>query len=82
MVSFRGPKKRGLCPDRFLFRGWGFRGLIFKISDEHPHSFHMQSPPPLPPPPLPGKGDGENIDKMHKLSQVHVAGWGGACCAL
>ena len=39
-----------------LFYGWkkawatlkpvSFRGLIFKISDEHPHPFNMRSSPP------------------------------------
>ena len=37
MVSFRGQKKLGPRPDR---------SPSFKISDEHPHPFHMQSPPP------------------------------------
>ena len=39
MVSFRGQKKLGLRPDRFLL------GVYFKISDEHPHPFHMRRPP-------------------------------------
>ena len=33
-------KKLGLRPDRSLL------GVKFKISDEHPHLFHMRSPPP------------------------------------
>ena len=40
MVSFRGQKKLGPRPDRSPL------GVQFKISDEHPHPFHMQSPPP------------------------------------
>ena len=43
MVSFRGKKKLGLRPDRSPLR------VYFKISDKHPHPFHVQSPP------LPGK---------------------------
>ena len=39
MVSFRGKKKLGPCPD------WSPLGVYFKISDEHPHSFYMRSPP-------------------------------------
>ena len=42
MVSSRGQKKLGPCPDRSPL------GVYFKISDEHPHPFHMQSPPPPP----------------------------------
>ena len=40
MVSFRGQKKLGPLPDRSPL------GVEFKISDEHPHPFHMRSPPP------------------------------------
>ena len=43
MVSFRGQKKLGPRPDRSPL------GVQFKISDEHPHPFHMRSstsPPP------------------------------------
>ena len=40
MVSFRGQKKLGLRPDRSLL------GVLFKISDGHPHPFHMRRPPP------------------------------------
>ena len=40
MVSFRGQKKLGPQPDRSPL------GVSFKISDEHPHLFHMWSPPP------------------------------------
>ena len=43
MVSFRGQKKLGPRPDRSPL------GLLFKTSDEHPHPFHMRSPPPTPP---------------------------------
>ena len=39
MVSFRGQKKLGPHPDRSPL------GVYSKISDEHPHPFHMQSPP-------------------------------------
>ena len=42
MVSFRGQKKLGPLPDRSPL------GVEFKISDEHPHPFHMRSPPPTP----------------------------------
>ena len=45
MVSFRGQKKLGPRPNRSLS---GVFKLKLKISDEHPHPFHMQS---LPPPP-------------------------------
>ena len=38
MVSFRGQKKLGPRPDRSPL------GVYFKISDEHPHPFHMRSP--------------------------------------
>ena len=37
MVSFRGQKKLGPRPDRSPL------GVQFKISDEHPHLFHMRS---------------------------------------
>ena len=40
MVSFRGQKRLGPRPD------WSPLGVQFKISDEHPHPFHMRSPPP------------------------------------
>ena len=40
MVSFRGHKKLGPRPDRSPL------GVKFKISDEHPHPFHMRSPSP------------------------------------
>ena len=40
MVSFRGKKKLGLRPD------WSPLRVYFKISDKHPHPFHVQSPPP------------------------------------
>ena len=40
MVSFRGQKKLGPRPDRSPLR------VKFKISDEHPHPFHMRSLPP------------------------------------
>ena len=40
MVSFRGQKKRGPRPDRSPL------GVKFKISNEHPHAFHMRSAPP------------------------------------
>ena len=39
MVSFRGQKKLGPRPDRSPL------GVYFQISDEHPHPFHMRSPP-------------------------------------
>ena len=39
MVSFRGQKKLGPRPDRSPL------GVSFKISDEHPHPFHMRSLP-------------------------------------
>ena len=39
MVSFRGQKKLGPRPDQSL------SGVLFKISDEQPHPFHMGSPP-------------------------------------
>ena len=42
MVSFRGQKKLGSRPDRSPL------GVYFKIPDEHPHPFHMRSPPPPP----------------------------------
>ena len=38
MVSFRGQEKLGPRPDRSPL------GVYFKISDEHPHPFHMRSP--------------------------------------
>ena len=39
MISFRGKKKKvGPRPD------WSPLGVSFKISDEHPHPFHMRSP--------------------------------------
>ena len=41
MVSFRGQKKLGPRPY------WSPLGVQFKISDEHPHLFHMRSPPPV-----------------------------------
>ena len=41
MASFRDQKKLGPRPDRSPL------GVYFKISDEHPHPFHMRSPPPL-----------------------------------
>ena len=37
---YRGQEKLGPHPDRSPF------GVQFKISDEHPHPFHMRSPPP------------------------------------
>ena len=40
LVSFRGQKKLGPRPDRSPL------GIWFKISHEHPHPFHMGSPPP------------------------------------
>ena len=40
MVSFRGQKKLGPRPGRCPL--W--------ISDEHPHPFHIRSPPTPPPP--------------------------------
>ena len=40
MVSFRGQKKLGPRPDRSPL------GVSFKISDEHPHPFHMRSSQP------------------------------------
>ena len=40
MVSLRGQKKFGPRPDRSPL------GVKFKISDEHPHPFHIRSPPP------------------------------------
>ena len=40
MVSLRGQKKLGARPDRAPL------GVYFKISDEHPYPFRMQSPPP------------------------------------
>ena len=40
LVSFRGQKKLGPRPDRSPL------GVQFKISDEHPHPFHMRSSPP------------------------------------
>ena len=40
MVSFRVQKKLGPRPDRSPL------GVYFKISDEHPHPFHMRSPTP------------------------------------
>ena len=39
MVSFRGQKKLGPRPDRTPL------GASFKIIDEHPHPFHVRSPP-------------------------------------
>ena len=39
MVSFKGQKKLGPRPDRSSLE------VYFKISDEHPHPFHMRSPP-------------------------------------
>ena len=39
IVSFRGQKKLGPCPDRSPL------GVSFKISDEHPHPFICQEPP-------------------------------------
>ena len=45
MVSFKGQKKLGPRPDRSPFE------VQFKISDAHPHPFHMRSPCPPPPPP-------------------------------
>ena len=42
MVSFRGQQKLGPRPDRSPL------GVYFKIFDEHPHPFDMQSPPPPP----------------------------------
>ena len=42
MVSFRDQKKLGPRPDRSPL------GVQFKISDKHPHPFHMWSPPPHP----------------------------------
>ena len=44
MVSFRGKKELGPRPDRSLL------GVKFKISDKHPHPFHMRSPHTSPPP--------------------------------
>ena len=41
MVSFRGQKELGPRTDRSPLG-------VFKISDEHPHPFHMRSPPPPP----------------------------------
>ena len=38
-VSFRGQKTLGPRPDRSPL------GVSFKISDEHPHPFHMRSSP-------------------------------------
>ena len=40
MVSFRDQKKLGPRPDRSPL------GDYFKISDEHPHPFHMRSSSP------------------------------------
>ena len=40
MISFTGKKKLGARPD------WSPLGVYFKISDEHPHPFHMRSSPP------------------------------------
>ena len=31
---------------------WFLLGILFKISDKHPHPFYMRVPPPPPPPPL------------------------------
>ena len=42
MISFTGKKKLGARPD------WSPLGVYFKISDEHPHPFHMRSSPPPP----------------------------------
>ena len=39
MIAFRCQKKVGPRQD------WSHLGAYFKISDEHPHSFHMRSPP-------------------------------------
>ena len=40
MVSFTSQKRLGPRPDQSPL------GVLFKISDKHPHPFHMQSPPP------------------------------------
>ena len=40
MVSFRGQKKLGPRPGRSPL------GVLFQISDEYPHPFHMRGPPP------------------------------------
>ena len=61
MVSFRGQKKRGLRPDLSPL------GVSFKISDEHPHPFHMRSSPP------PGKNSGRNSEvsvNMHNYKSA------------
>ena len=39
MVSFRVKKKLGPRPDRSSL------GVLFKISNEHPHPLHMQNSP-------------------------------------
>ena len=39
MIAFRGQKKVGPRPD------WSPLGVLFKISDEHPHPFRIQSLP-------------------------------------
>ena len=41
---FRGLHKLRPRPD------WSLLGVKFKISDEHPHPFHIEVPPPPPPP--------------------------------
>ena len=56
MVSFRGKKKLGPQPDRSPL------GVSFKISDEHPHLFHMWSPPPPP-----------NLQRLRKQPTFHDA---------
>ena len=40
MVSFRGQKKLGPRPD------WSPLRVSLKISDKHPHHFHMRGPLP------------------------------------
>ena len=40
LVSFRGQKKLGPRPNRSPL------GVSFKISDKHPHPFHMGESPP------------------------------------
>ena len=37
MVSLRGQKRLGLHPD------WSLLGVLFKISDKHPHPCHMRA---------------------------------------
>ena len=44
MVSFRGQKKLGPCPD------WPPLGVYLKISNKHPRPFHMGVSPPPPAP--------------------------------